>query len=211
VDGDRTSSDEREAYRDYADKVTLSVRLAEMPIDELVSEVLEVESFGAAWSRKWLVDEAESIPASINPGDGPAPHTVDVIERRHEWGASSATFEILMYLSNGVVGGIVGNAAYDAVKAVVKKMVDQRRLSGDDGLIEPITEAEAKERSAALVGARFQEPIESLEIRAIEVKPPFGAVVVYRGVNGWDYTCELTGEDGLVYFSRIRRSRTDKG
>ncbi|MFI6030399.1 hypothetical protein [Amycolatopsis magusensis] len=150
-------SDDREAYRDYADKVKISVRVGDMPMDEYVTEALEVIALGAAWPRKWLVDQVEDLPAeAVKPGAPPSPYAIDVIERRHEWGASAANFEILLYLASAMGGGIVGNAAYDAVKVVVKKMAHRLAASGDHGLAEPITEAEARERTEALINSRFQ-------------------------------------------------------
>lgn len=126
MDGQEFSSDDREANRDYADNVTVSVRIGDMPVDEYVTEVLEVVAPGAAWPRKWLVDQVEDLPAeAVKPGDPPGPYSIDVIERRHEWGASAASFEILLYLASAMSGGIVGNAAYDAVKVVVKKMTQR--------------------------------------------------------------------------------------
>lgn len=210
MDGQEFSSDDREANRDYADNVKVSVRIGDMPVDEYVTEALEVVAPGAAWSRKWLVDQVEDLPAeAVKPGDPPSPYAIDVIERRHEWGASAATFEILLYLASAMSGGIVGNAAYDAVKVVVKKMTQRLAASGDHGLVEPITEAEARERAEALINSRFREPVESLQLRDIEIRPPFDAVVTYRGINGWDYTCEMTTEEGLVHFSRVRRIKVD--
>ncbi|MFI5592661.1 hypothetical protein ACIA5G_46965 [Amycolatopsis sp. NPDC051758] len=193
-------------YRSYADRVVISVRIADAPLDERVDEVIEIETAGAAWHRDWLVAEVEAIPNVKNREGFPAPYAIDVQEKRHEWGASAAAIAITVFIASAVGSGVVGNGAYDALKVAARNMAVKLREAGNGGA-DPLGEAEALGRSQALILARYGEPAEDLKLVSVEVVPPFSASVVYCGSRGWIYDCDLSVVDGLVTFTRVKRRR----
>ncbi|MFB9690039.1 hypothetical protein [Amycolatopsis plumensis] len=192
--------DSADDYRSYADRVVVSIRFASMPVDEYVEVVVEIEAPGAAWHRDWLVGEFESVPQRQE-----LPYVIKVQEDRHEWGASAAVFTVILYLGGAAASGVVGNAAYDALKAVAKDMAGRLRAA-DTGSAAPLTESEAIERSKVLISARFDEPLGGLELISSEMRFPDHASVSFQG-ESWHYDCDLALEDGLVSFNRVARRR----
>lgn len=200
VNGDSLSEDTY-PWR-YVDRSRVSIRIGDAPVDDHVNEVWEFDWPGAIPPREWLVPMVESIATSSEPY--PIPYAVDVNDRRTEWGASAAFFEVVLYLA---ASGIVGNAAWDAIKllggAVMRKVQEGR----PEQATRAVDEREAVERSQWLVAERFKEPADSLELISAQVEPPNDAEIVFVGPSGWRYTCTLAVEESLVRLIRIRRER----
>jgi len=202
-----TTSDESwAAYRNYADRVTVTVVPVDHPsADHEADDAWVLISNGAAWDHDWLLRHVHEL-AALDPdehGGAEAPHILEVGERHSSWGADAAAVDILLFLAQWAAT----SAAWDATKALATRM--QRRL--DDGEAseteQPLTEAEAEARARWTTTARWKIAEDQLELVSIEIEPPAKAAVVLIDNNGWRYECDLVAIGNNVTTSRLKRCR----
>ncbi|OLR89537.1 hypothetical protein [Actinokineospora bangkokensis] len=197
-------SDEQWAeHRGYADQVQIVVTPMDNPSALEHLEQWIVISHGAAWTPDWLLRKVESIPLSTNSELGSAPYILTSTENRTSWGADSATYEILL----GISTWAATSAAWDLLKIVSKEMA-VRLKAEHPGMIETdLNEHEAIERTRWLVASRYDTPVDQLQVVETDLDAEGQARVVLDDGNGWLYDVTLELCDGLVYLSRIKRTK----
>lgn len=155
-------------------------------------------------AERWLVGEVESIAKTVTD-ETASPHVLKFRSTQFEWGASGATYEILLFIAQWAATSL----AWDATKAVARKMND--RLRGDElrpESIQPLTNEEVEGRARWLIQERYKEDITGLEVQAVELRLPDAATVELRADSGWVYEVDFDLECELVVVSRIKRRRS---
>ncbi|WP_143707968.1 hypothetical protein [Gordonia terrae] len=113
------------------------------------------------------------------------------------WGADGTVVDFLL---QAAAGGIVGGAAWDAIKTIAKQIV---ALHKDPPTSRPIDETEAEGWARQLAARHFGEVTE-LQLRRLRLEPP-GATVVFEGSDGSVISIELEVVDNLIVMGSIER------
>lgn len=186
----------------YYDSLTINVQFVPS-IGEPASDVLGVELLGT------VVDAAAArdlLEASVNV-EGWVAHDLEFRERRFAWGASGAGAQIVLLVSQGVVG----NAAYEALKAAIRRIgVEARKRTARSITANPLTADEATARARWLVEQRYGIAGDELEMTAIVESFDPRAFEVRLEQPPATYTVTVEESDGLAAFSRIVMSRRDR-
>lgn len=194
------------SYRSYADRVLVRIKLVGSAADDAESiEEWFIESSGAAWEPDWLVRNVEAIPMNAGAGDQdvPAEYYIEVRERRMNWGAAGAVFDILL----GLASWAATSVAWDATKSLAGQMYQRLSSANRNELVSrPLTDAEAAERATWLIASNYDEAAAALSIQSVELAGST-ATVVLTSPTGWSYECDLEHHDDLVIVTRVRRSR----
>lgn len=194
-------------YRSYADRVSVVVTPVEDQLEATdPDEFWLIETFATAWEQDWLVREVYQITARPSEtGDvQPAPHWLDIHERRYSWGADSSAIEVLLFL----IQAAATSAAWDATKLLARKM--QRRLSDsrEPGQELTLTDEEAERIARRALSARYGSPVVSeMSLTEIDIRLPSDATLQFASPNGWSYTCDLSVVGDDVTLTRVRRSK----
>lgn len=181
--------------------IKISVRLADMPLDENVTEVFEINSRGYSIEREWLVRQVEGIPFATGDDHLAAPSSLEVREVHHEWGASAAFIEVVLFL----VSSVGSAAAWDATKAVARQIAERQTVSRAPSTDHALTEREAEERCRWLLAERYGIQDNDLRLISVEIVDGTEATCSLAGTDGWQYTCRLFVEYGVVRLSSLRR------
>jgi hypothetical protein len=92
-----------ENYRNWADQVLVRLRLiTDQTASEVVEEWTMIPAGSAARSQDWLIREVESL--GHDPNSGEPLYILNVHETKASWGFDSASQQILMDLSIGILG-----------------------------------------------------------------------------------------------------------
>lgn len=193
-------------YRNCADRVTVSIVPLEHPVygDE-ATEAWVIVSPGAAWNVDWLVREVQALTAAASSQNDqpPGEHVLELREQHFNWGADAASYEILLFLAQWAAT----SAAWDATKALARKMQEKLDAKHQEVLERPLTEDEVEARARWIISARYKEPEERLMLLSVEIKLPANATAVFRAPSGWRYECDLVALGNQVVISRIKRIR----
>lgn len=172
-------------WTDYADRVRVEVRFKEWAGSPDLDEVWVLRADGAAWSYNWIADQLQQIASDGGGGCcGGGTFMLDVHERHTEWGASSATWEAILTLSQS----LLNNTAWVGLGVLADTM--RRRLAERPGQWADSEAALVDQdvRGAALetVAKLRAQPVEHLAVRSteaigkdtttLEVEDPTGAV-----------------------------------
>jgi hypothetical protein len=185
----------------YYDSLTVDVKLVPY-IDEPASDILSLELHGVVVDAEAARDLLE---ASAN-AEGWVAHDLEFREHRFSWGASGSGAQIVLLVSQGVVG----NAAYEALKAALRSVaLEARKRLTRPISPNPLTADEATARARWLVEQRYDVAASSLTVTAIAETFDPRAFEVRLEEKPIAYTVTIEDSDGLAVFSRIAMSRSD--
>lgn len=181
----------------YFDQVTIALVPVEYPNEENGDEEWVIATSGE-WAKEWLKEAA--LSAAV-PDAGP--FVLDTRETDFEWGASGTAYTIILFVSQ-----LVGTSlAWDGVKALARKLHQQRASMPHPTPMMELTDEEAVNRAKWLIQQRYREDEFALEVSSVEIRPPGKATVELSAPVRWNYQIDLDIENDLVVASRIRRSR----
>lgn len=154
-------------------------------------------------------ERMNSLRAALAPTDAPPPEHIINFQRGYfEWGASASGQTIVLFVSGAAVAGVVGNLAYDTLKATVRRMVTES-VGRSEWKPEPLTADEALERAKWFVAARFDidyEDVDRLELQGEEHNVLGSAWTFVFRLDGVTYEAELVDDSGLFALARLARS-----
>ena len=186
---------------EYFDQVTISVVPVEYPVGDNGDEEWVVLTAGI-WKKASL--KKLSLSVITNPdGTVSSPFVLRTREEEFEWGASGATYAIMLFVSQWVVTSL----AWDGLKALARKIHDARSDSLDAAPMLELAEEEVVGRGMWLIEERYGEDRSTLHIAAVELSPPNRATVEIMAASGWKYEIDIDVEYDLAITGRVRRSR----
>lgn len=203
----RMSEQEWQEYRNSPNQVLVVVTPTEYPGQGPADSEWILASTEAAWSPEWLTKEVESIPLGLSEetqGLPSSPYSLQARETRFNWGADAASFAVFLEIAQWAAT----SAAWDALKAVARKMSDRINADTEHQEDQELSDNEAEARARWLIHVRYEEDFGSLELISIEAFYPDSCTVVLRGNNGWTYECDLALTNGIVTLGRIKKSKT---
>jgi hypothetical protein len=189
------------------DRVAVQVRFVST-LDPAVdpSEIWTVETSGSAWRREWLTEQVADL-SFVQP-DGstetPWPFTLDVRERRTEWGASSAVVDVVLTLMQDQAS----NALWVAVGVIghhLARLLKNARGRGDVEL--DLTDDAARQEAKSAV-MRFADHLSwgNLAVRSVEATGGGSVTVEVRdAATGTVYTVDVKRVSGHVRLARVRK------
>ncbi len=203
-----TPDDPWEAHHNYADLVTIVVTPVESPEETEGLEQWIVVSNGAAWAHDWLVREVEALALRFDTSgtERRGDYVLRVNQTRFSWGADAAQYEVLLWLAQWAAT----SAAWDALKALSKRMARHLSTAESANTANSLTETEAEYRARWLLNQRYNEAPDALTLVSIECNADGAAALVLTSSSGWRYELEFNVEDGLVSITRIKRSRPNE-
>ncbi len=190
-------------WEDYADLVTVELRFKEWPGADDMEEFWVVQSSGAAWSREWLTRRAVEV---VTAETGSASFLLDARDRRTEWGASAAVFEVVLTVAQDQLS----NATWLAIGALAHRMAILRRKSREAPGAPPSEDCldDQRVREAAISAvSRFRgaQPTD-LEVRSVELENDQGVAVEIRDrVSDVAFGVQVRIESSDVFVARVRK------
>lgn len=192
-------------WSEYADQVRVEVRFKSWLDADDEPEFWVLESDGAEWSKDWLSRQLVELAAfdAERSCCGRGNYTLDVTDRKTEWGASGAAVEAILTLSQN----LLSEATWVALGALGQKLATRLKEKHPDWSAPPMTQEQARESAKWAVLMRYRELThETLDIRSVEfVDDRTVHVVLKETTSGLTYTVEIVGHSESVRRSRIRK------
>lgn len=209
VAGEHLLGPEREdpAYRpgkDYFDRVAIVVRFKEWAGAPDNDEAWLIETYGAAWSKDWLTEQVEDLAAAEGGGCcGRGAYFLETRDRKTEWGASGASFEILLTLAENMLS----DATWAGLGVLAMHLRSKLKERSEWGVFdEKLTDEDVRETAIrAVVTLQDVEP-QQLNVRSVERSANDSLLVnVQETATGRQYTVEVKNGHGSARLARIRK------
>ncbi|GAA3638220.1 hypothetical protein GCM10022267_25890 [Lentzea roselyniae] len=203
---------------EYADRVSLVVVPADSQLDLESETEWQVTSLGAVrldsvWLERQIHEFVRDIPAEGRGCSGShVPYYTKITRGSSDWGASGAVIDALLFI--GVAGGgaaaagVVGNAAYDLLKAFAGRIAERVRHQGFGN---PISEEEASRVVEQFIYNRYSVSPHLLKARRVSSDLTAGTVdIEYVDDRGVIYSCQVySPPEGTVAVTRVSRAAED--
>jgi hypothetical protein len=149
------------------------------------------------------------LKVALESAGPPPPYFLDTERGYTEWGASGVSEVVRLAIGWGLAG-VVGNAAYDALRTTVARLAATARNTDNYGAQRSLNLTEAKERGRWAVGSAFElSPTEVDQLRPIAAERVGSSWLVRYRLHDRRYEVELLEEDGLVTIARVGWTERD--
>jgi hypothetical protein len=205
-DDHKLTDDEWNAWKDYADQVTVDVRFMAGLGEDNNDESWTLVTDGAAWPKDWLTRELVDLAAADAPNSccGRGNYILEARDHKHEWGASAAAFEVLLTLRDGLMTEVT----WVALGALGTKLAGRlREMRGtwelaEDRIDDPYLHMQAVYAVSRAKGVSS----DSLEVKSAELTDDDGLLVEVADTGtGRRYTVEVRLRGTGVRMMRIRK------
>lgn len=196
-----------DAWKDYADTVDVQVRFKSWAGAEDNDERWQLSVDGAAWPKDWLSRQLIELAAADaeNSCCGTGNYMLTATDRKTEWGASGAAYEVVLTLSDN----LLSDATWVALGAVGQRLA--ARLKKEHGewpsVTEPLLDEDVRNSATwAVLRAYDYVSYESLLVESVELLDKESAVAVVRHLEtDRRYTVEVHGNGGPIHSTRLRK------
>jgi len=191
---------------EQVDRVSVELRFKASAGADDADEVWWINTYGSAWSRAWLADQLAQLAVIGHQSglSGDVLFDLDARDRRTEWGASGAVYEVVLTLSENLLSDamwLVLGALGDRLATRLKEKRAGWSSDEDD-----LTDQRAREAALAAVQRLRGITRDGLDVRSVE---SLGRVAVLVGVRetatGAGFTVRVEAKSGGVFVGRVQK------